>query len=369
MPVSSSASPRATSRARLWPSSVRVRSASLPGVGPVLRGGVAQQPDLHSPASVAETRISLRPMSLANRRADRALRDPGAPGAGRHGRGLPGPRQPAEPRGRAEDAARRRRARRRQPRPVRPGDARRRRARTTPTSWPSTTPGSFRAIPYAVTELLQGESLADRLRSGPRRPGKGGRDRRADRRRPRGRAPARDHPPRHQAGQHLPDATRAAPRSSTSASRASSSRRARRASRTRRSTRDTSSQFLVGTAGYMSPEQVRGKPIDARTDIFSLGATFYEMLTGRRAFARETPVETLGAVLRDDPTSHPEVGEDPRGAAGFVFRASRRTPPTATSRPATFSSTCAPGRPSGSRRPPSASSSARSRPGSTAARA
>ena len=119
----------------------------------------------------------------------------------------------------------------------------------------------------------------------------------------------------------------------------------------------------------MSPEQVRGKPIDARTDIFSLGATFYEMLTGRRAFARETPVETLGAVLRDDPTSHPEVEKIPQALRAFVFRASRRTPPIATSRPETFSSTCARGRPSGSPGPPSASSSARSRPGSTAARA
>jgi serine/threonine protein kinase len=70
----------------------------------------------------------------------------------------------------------------------------------------------------------------------------------------------------------------------------------------------------------MSPEQVRGKSIDARSDIFSLGATFFEMLTGRRAFARETPVETLGAVLRDDPKQHPEAQKIPEPLKAFVFR-------------------------------------------------
>src|SRR5207344_3262383 len=82
----------------------------------------------------------------------------------------------------------------------------------------------------------------------------------------------------------------------------------------------TSSQFLVGTAGYMSPEQVRGKAIDARTDIFSLGATFYEMLSGRRAFSRETPVETLGSVLHDDPRKYPETEKIPDELRGFVYR-------------------------------------------------
>ena len=83
----------------------------------------------------------------------------------------------------------------------------------------------------------------------------------------------------------------------------------------------TSAGVVVGTAGYMSPEQVRGKSIDARTDIFALGATFYEMLTGRRAFARDTPVETLGAVLRDNPKEHPEAQKIPPGLQPFVFRA------------------------------------------------
>jgi serine/threonine protein kinase len=58
---------------------------------------------------------------------------------------------------------------------------------------------------------------------------------------------------------------------------------------------------LLGTVGYMSPEQVRGQAVDARSDIFSLGAVLYEMLSGRRAFRRDTAAETLTAILKEDP--------------------------------------------------------------------
>ena len=58
---------------------------------------------------------------------------------------------------------------------------------------------------------------------------------------------------------------------------------------------------LMGTAGYMSPEQVRGRGVDHRTDIFSFGAVFYEMLSGRRAFHGESAIETLNAILKEDP--------------------------------------------------------------------
>lgn len=58
---------------------------------------------------------------------------------------------------------------------------------------------------------------------------------------------------------------------------------------------------IVGTAGYMSPEQVRGGAVDARTDIFSFGAVLYEMLTGQRAFKRDTTADTMAAILNDDP--------------------------------------------------------------------
>jgi len=60
---------------------------------------------------------------------------------------------------------------------------------------------------------------------------------------------------------------------------------------------------VIGTVAYMSPEQLRGKPVDHRSDIFSFGAILYEMLTGIRAFRGETEVDTMTAVLREEPSS------------------------------------------------------------------
>ena len=60
---------------------------------------------------------------------------------------------------------------------------------------------------------------------------------------------------------------------------------------------------ILGTVGYMSPEQVRGESADHRADIFAFGVILYEMLTRRRAFQRDTAPETLAAILHDDPPS------------------------------------------------------------------
>lgn len=62
----------------------------------------------------------------------------------------------------------------------------------------------------------------------------------------------------------------------------------------------TQSGTVMGTVGYMSPEQVRGQPVDARSDIFSLGCVLYEMVTGRRPFQRDTAAETQTAILREE---------------------------------------------------------------------
>jgi len=58
---------------------------------------------------------------------------------------------------------------------------------------------------------------------------------------------------------------------------------------------------LLGSVGYMSPEQVRGRPVDARSDIFSLGVVMYEMITGDRAFCGDSAVETMNAILKEEP--------------------------------------------------------------------
>ncbi len=66
----------------------------------------------------------------------------------------------------------------------------------------------------------------------------------------------------------------------------------------------TATGTVMGTVGYMSPEQVRGQTVDHRSDIFSFGAILYEMATGKRAFKGDSGVETMNAILKDDP---PEI--------------------------------------------------------------
>ena len=69
----------------------------------------------------------------------------------------------------------------------------------------------------------------------------------------------------------------------------------------------TAEHAILGTAGYMAPEQVRGEAATPRTDVFALGAVLYEMLTGRRAFSGDTDVQTLNAILTQEPRV-PESG-------------------------------------------------------------
>ncbi len=68
-------------------------------------------------------------------------------------------------------------------------------------------------------------------------------------------------------------------------------------------TKDTSPGVILGTIGYMAPEQVNGAPTGARSDVFALGAVLYELLSGRRAFSGATAAQILASILRDEPQS------------------------------------------------------------------
>ena len=65
----------------------------------------------------------------------------------------------------------------------------------------------------------------------------------------------------------------------------------------------TAQGTILGTVQYMAPEQVEGKDADARSDIWALGAVIYEMTTGTRPFAGDTPASVIGAILKDTPPS------------------------------------------------------------------
>jgi len=79
----------------------------------------------------------------------------------------------------------------------------------------------------------------------------------------------------------------------------------------------TEAGVVLGTAGYMSPEQVRGMALDPRSDIFSFGAILYEMLSGKRAFHGETPADTMSSILKEDP---PELSETNRNVSPALER-------------------------------------------------
>src|SRR5260370_6412467 len=74
---------------------------------------------------------------------------------------------------------------------------------------------------------------------------------------------------------------------------------------------------VMGTVGYMSPEQVKGFPVDHRSDIFSFGTILYELLSGKKAFQRDTNAETMAAIMRDEP---PELSESGRNISPALDR-------------------------------------------------
>jgi eukaryotic-like serine/threonine-protein kinase len=80
---------------------------------------------------------------------------------------------------------------------------------------------------------------------------------------------------------------------------------------------------ILGTAGYLAPEQVTGEPVDARADLFALGSILFELMTGQRAFAREHTIDTLHAIVHDDP---PDLLPPGSALTAIVQRLLAKTP-------------------------------------------
>jgi WD40 repeat protein len=89
---------------------------------------------------------------------------------------------------------------------------------------------------------------------------------------------------------------------------------------------ETTPGMLLGTVGYMSPEQVRGEEADPRSDVFALGSILFEMLWGRRAFAGASRVEAMSAILRDDPLASPAPPGVPPALVRLVGRCLDKDP-------------------------------------------
>jgi TolB-like protein len=90
---------------------------------------------------------------------------------------------------------------------------------------------------------------------------------------------------------------------------------------------ETERGMMLGTVGYMSPEQARGEPADTRSDIFAFGCVLYEMVSGRRAFKGETRIETLHAILKDNPADLIASGRDiPPALDRLIMRCVEKAP-------------------------------------------
>jgi serine/threonine protein kinase/tetratricopeptide (TPR) repeat protein len=81
---------------------------------------------------------------------------------------------------------------------------------------------------------------------------------------------------------------------------------------------------ILGTPGYMSPEQAQGKPVDVRSDVFSFGSVLYQMVTGRRAFEKDSHISTLAAVIEEEP--RPLPSSVPRELEKIIGRCLRKDP-------------------------------------------
>ena len=86
----------------------------------------------------------------------------------------------------------------------------------------------------------------------------------------------------------------------------------------------TEEGVILGSVPYMSPEQAEGKPVDARSDIFSFGAVLYEMITGQRAFRGESRISTLAAIVEKEPQPPSEISATPPELDRLIVRCLRK---------------------------------------------
>ncbi len=170
--------------------------------------------------------------------------------------------------------------------------------------------GQHDGCPYIVTELLQGETLRDRLRRGPMRPREAcdcGID------------IARGLAAAHEAGivhRDLKPENLFLTKDGRlkildfGLAKLTEPEPARDDGTTATLPQHSQPGQVLGTVGYMAPEQVRGQAADPRSDIFAFGVVLYEMLTGKRAFRKDTSAETLSAILNEEPPPLAESGQD-----------------------------------------------------------
>ena len=159
--------------------------------------------------------------------------------------------------------------------------------------------GDNHGHPHIVMELVDGESSGSAFGQASEDP-RGPRDRVPGGRRPGGRARSRGGPSRPQTAEH--HVHRRRPREDRRFRPGQTDTGQRRPDEAT-SAKDvlTAEHVVLGSAGYMAPEQVAGPTVDGRADQFALGAVIYEMLSGKRAFQKPTSVQTMAAIIDDDP--------------------------------------------------------------------